>query len=264
MKAERRHELATNELAEWIVNFPKWLKENLRSVIIGTIVVLALIAYTIFYYSRENRIWNEKNAEITSVLDQLGYQKQTVVQGKNQGLGVSDTFENTASILKTKASETDNPFLSALALIKTAEAYRTELHYRPTAAAEDVRKYKLQEAMKLYEQALEKAKSDAQISSMAQYGIALCLEDMGNFEDAKKTYEKIVSEPAYKGTVYQNKAQIRINTMKDNQRQVVFAMSQKPQMPSTPEIQLPGKLSLEGPADVNKITVPKIEPNQPK
>ncbi len=28
MKAEHRHELKTNELADWIVHFPQWFKEN--------------------------------------------------------------------------------------------------------------------------------------------------------------------------------------------------------------------------------------------
>ena len=39
MKSEHRHELKTNELAEWISNFPSWTKENAK-VLIPTIVVL--------------------------------------------------------------------------------------------------------------------------------------------------------------------------------------------------------------------------------
>lgn len=265
MKSERRHELATNELAEWIVNFPAWFKENLVTVIIGVIVVLALIAYSIFFYTRENRLWNDKNAQATMVLEQLGMAKQTVAQGKNQNMNVSDLFLNTASALQNAASETDNPNLSALAMVKRAEALRTELHYRATPAEQDVAKFQLQQAQKIYEQAIEKAKSDPEISAMAQFGLGLCFEDMGSFDEAKKAYEKIVQDPAYKGTTYQSRAKTRIDTMSDNERKVVFAKSEKPQTPPGKEIQPPGKLNLEGHiTDVNKLSVPKSDSNKPK
>ncbi|MEN6387086.1 MAG: hypothetical protein ABFD79_18045, partial [Phycisphaerales bacterium] len=206
MKSERRHELATNELADWIANFPIWFKENLTSVIIGVIVVAALIAYTIFFYNREGKVWSEKNAVVTSALDQININKQTAVQGKAQGMSVSDLFLNTASVLEKSAAETDNDVLSALAMIKRAEALRSELHYRAVAPEPDYQKHQLEQTLKIYEQALEKAKSDPQIAAMAQYGIGLSLEDMGDFEGAKKAYEKIINEPAYKGTTYQSRA----------------------------------------------------------
>ena len=47
MKSERRHELQTNELADWISNFPQWFQDNLATVIVGAVVVVGLIAYTI-------------------------------------------------------------------------------------------------------------------------------------------------------------------------------------------------------------------------
>lgn len=265
MKSERRHELATNELADWIVNLPTWVKENQTTVIVAVLAVAALIAYSIFYYSREDKLWNEKNAQTTALLDQVNWQKQTVVQGKTQGLGVSDLFLNTASSLQTAAGETDNEILSALAMIKRAESLRTELHYRPTVAEPDVRKFQLEQAKKTYEQALEKAKNDAQTAAMAEYGIALSLEDMGDVDGAKKVYEKIINEPKYKGTTYQSRAQVRLEAMADNTGEVELARVQAPEEPQTPVIQPPGQLNLDGAiTDTNNITVPKADSNQPK
>ncbi|MDD5011742.1 MAG: hypothetical protein PHQ00_06430, partial [Phycisphaerae bacterium] len=206
MKSERRHELATNELADWIANFPKWLNENLTTVIIGAVVVIGLIAYTFFYYSRESRVWDQKEAQIASMLDQLSWQKRTVLEGKQKGIGASDVFLNMASGYQSAADDTQNQPLSALAMIKRAEALRTELHYRPKPAEQDVRKYQLQQAMKIYEQAIEKAKDAPTTAAMAEYGIALCLEDMGDFSKAKAAYEKIAQADAYKGTLYQTRA----------------------------------------------------------
>jgi tetratricopeptide (TPR) repeat protein len=264
MDSERRHELATNELAEWIVNFPKWFKENMTTVIIGVVVVIALIAYTIFFYNRENRVWDEKNAMITASIEQLNMQKQAVIQGKTKGMGVSDLFQTTANTLKNSAAETDNAVLSALAMVKQAEALRTDLHYRLTAAEPDVRKFQFQQAQKIYEEALAKAKSDPQVAAMAQYGIGLCLEEVGDFAGAKTAYEKLVNEPIYKGTTYQERAQVRVNTMSDNQRQVVFARAPISIMPPAEEVKRPGPLNLEGSVDVTKISAPKSDSNKPK
>ncbi len=264
MKSERRHELATNELADWIVNFPTWLKENMTTVIIGVVVVIALAAYTIFFYHRENRVWNEKNAMITATIEQLSMQKQAVIQGKTQGMGVSDLFQTTANTLKNSAAETDNSVLAALAMVKQAEALRTDLHYRLTAAEPDVRKFQFQQAQKIYEEALAKAKADPQVAAMAQYGIGLCLEEIGDFGGAKKAYETLVNEPSYKGTTYQKRAQVRVNTMSDNQRQVVFAKAPIKIMPPTEEIKRLGPLNLDGPVDVTKISAPKSDSNKPE
>ena len=35
MKSDHRHELKTNELAEWLGNLPEWTKENFVTIIIA-------------------------------------------------------------------------------------------------------------------------------------------------------------------------------------------------------------------------------------
>ena len=255
MKSERRHELATNELADWIVNFPQWFKENQTTVIVAAVVAAGLIAYTIFYYSRESRVEDQKQAQITAMLDQLRWQKQTVVQGKQQGLGVSDLFLNTASMLQNAAAEAQNETQSALAMIKRAEALRTELLYRPVIAEQNVSNFQLQQAQKIYEQAFEKAKTEPTVAAMAEYGIALCLEGMGDYAGAKKLYEKIEQAPEYQGTLYPARAKLRLETMDDNIGKVVFVKSEKPQVIQGSQIQPPGPLTLEGQSvvDANKL-----------
>ncbi len=244
MKSERRHELATNELADWIANFPKWFNDNLTTIIIGVVVVVGLSAYTIFYYSRESRVWDKKEAQIASMLDQLSWQKRTVLEGKQKGVGASDIFINMASGYQLAAEDTQNQPLSALAMIKRAEALRTELHYRPKPAEQDVRKYQLQQAMKIYEQALEKAKGVPTTAAMAEYGKALCLEDMGDFAKAKAAYEKIAQADEYKGTLYQARAQLRLSTLSDNQGTVVLVKSATAE-PNAPQAVKP--LSIDEP-----------------
>lgn len=228
MKAEHRHELKTNELADWIAHFPQWFKENQTTIIVGAIIVAGLIVYTIFFYSRQGQVVEQKNELTTALLEQLYWQKQTVLAGKVQGLGVSDIFLNIAGSLGDAAAETENPRLSALAMIKRAEALRTELHYRPKVAEPDVQKYQLQQAKDIYGQALEKAKDTPAIAAMAEYGIALCLEDMGDFEGAQKLYEKIAASTEYQGSSFSARAEFRAKTLSDYKEKVFFAQVEPP------------------------------------
>jgi hypothetical protein len=247
MKTERRHELATNELADWIVHFPQWFQENQTTVIVSAVIVIGLIAYTIFYYSRQGDVIEEKQAMASGLLEQLGWQKDTVVDGRNKGLNVSDSFLTTAGGLQSAAEETDNPLMAALAIIKRAEALRTELHYRSKPAEPDVRKYQLQQAKDLYQQALEKAKGNPDISAMAEYGTALTIEDMGDFDGARKLYEKIADAAEYRGSSYAVRAKFRQKVLSDYQGKVLFVQVSRPiEQPIEPNA-LPGQepLSME-------------------
>jgi len=253
MKSERRHELATNELADWIIHFPQWYKENQTTIIVGAIIIAGLIVYTIFFYSKQGDVWEQKQSMTTALLEQLTWQRETVLAGKVQGLGVSDIFLNTAGSLQSAAAETDNPLLSAFAMIKRAEALRTELHYRPKAAEADVQRYQLEQAKTVYEQAFEKAKDSPEVAAMAEYGIALCLEDMGDFAGAKELYEKIADSPQYQGTSFDTRAKFRAQVISDYQEKVFFVQALKPQ------IQQPAEkpLELETPSTGTGVTSQK-------
>lgn len=251
MKSERRHELATNELADWIANFPQWLKENRTTVIVGVVVVVGLIAYTIFFYGMQGKAGQEKNTQAAAVLEQLNMQKMTVLQGKAEGLGVSDLFLNTAGSLEAVATESNNKNFVALATIKRAEALRSELHYRSEVAEKDYQASQLGQAKKLYEDAL--AKTDvAMIKAMAEYGIGLCLEDSGDFDGAKTVYQKIADANEYQGTTFAERAKQRIETFDDYKGNFVFAKA---------AVQ-PKQLTLDVPlVESNAVAIPGADAN---
>ena len=247
MKSERRHELATNELADWIVNFPQWLKENMTTVIVVAIVVVGLIGYAIFFYNMQGKTGQQKNTQASALLEQISWQKNTVLQGKAEGLGVSDLFLSTASSLETAAAESDNKNFSALAIIKRAEALRSELHYRPEVAEKDVQARQLGQAKKLYEDAM--AKTDIpMIAAMAEYGIGLCLEDAGDFDSAKAVYEKIADSNRYQNTSFAARAKLRAEIFEDYKGKFVFARTAAQ----------PQQLSLETPLNKTNIA-PKAD-----
>jgi tetratricopeptide (TPR) repeat protein len=259
MKSERRHELATNELADWVMHFPQWFKENITTIIVAAIIAVGLIAYTIYFYSRHGSVGKQKEERAMMLLEELPWQKETVLTGKMQGLGVSDIFLNTAGSLQSIAEETENPVLSALAMIKRAEALRAELHYRPKVAEPDVLKYQLDQARKIYEQALEKAKDEPAIAAMAEYGIALCLEDMGDFAGAEKLYNKIAASAEYQGSSFSARAEFRVKTLKNNTEKVFFVQAEKPEQEPNEQsnVQPSRPLKLEEPLTESDVAAQK-------
>lgn len=222
MKSERRHELTTNELADWIARLPDWFSQNRGTVIIVAAVIAALIAYTIFYYGFYNRGGQKQQPQITRLMEQLGANRVLVLEGKQKGLGISNSFFTIADSLQTAARQTKNPTLSAMAMIKRAEALRAELHYRSSPAEPDIRKAQLLKAEGIYKKALEKAKAGGNptVSAMAQYGVGLCLEGMGQFTEAADIYTKIAKSPTYDGTLYKKRAQMRLEILPQIQKKV--------------------------------------------
>ena len=147
MKSERRHELATNELADWVMHFPEFVRKNRNIIIIVAIVVVAFGIYSYFYYTSEADT-GKSQEKLTSYLERVNRNKEEVVQGRIRGLGISDEFFITAKQLETLAVEAElvSPASSAIALVKQAEIIRAELHYRTEEATADVFQYQINQA----------------------------------------------------------------------------------------------------------------------
>lgn len=117
MKAEHRHELKTNELAEWIANFPQWAKEN-RITIIAVAVVVAVAAALYFWRSYDrNVVQVRKQLALTSLLNQLPVDKMQIIRSRSQGRDDSFILLSLAGNLKTFAQEAKDDGMAALALI---------------------------------------------------------------------------------------------------------------------------------------------------
>ncbi|MBN1788003.1 MAG: hypothetical protein JW806_06370 [Sedimentisphaerales bacterium] len=250
MKSERRHELATNELADWVVNFPEWFKENMTTVIAAAIIVVGLIAYTIFFYSRQNRFESQKDAIATETIELLDVHRESILRRDMQGTDVSESLVDIADRLGQVAIDAENPSLSALAMIKRAEALRSKLHYQTEVANPDVQKQLLDNTRQMYAAALGKAQGQPVIAAMAEYGMALCLEDMGNFAGAEALYNKIISTTEYEGSSFIKRAKLRLKTIEDNKGKVLFVQAaSEPQVNITP----PRSLSLEAPVTIDDM-----------
>ncbi|MHC4584705.1 MAG: tetratricopeptide repeat protein [Planctomycetota bacterium] len=262
MKSEHRHELKTNELAEWLGNLPQWTKENLTTILVVLAVVVVGVTFLIWRTYNKNVVQVREHLEFSNLLNQLSSGKQQVLNAQGQGRDLSFILLQPASSLGNFAQNTGNNRMAALALIKQAEALRTELHYRPDSISEQDLTNQINQAKAAYSEAVQKSSANASLKATAEFGLGLCEEELSNFQEAQQIYQGIVANAGYEGTVANVAAQHRLETMDDYRQKVVFkpAPAPTPVGATQPTIQLqPVPATL--PNDGNKTSqVPTILP----
>lgn len=225
MKSNHRHELKTNELAEWISNLPQWAKQNTK-MIIGVAIVIALATGSYLWHSyQKNVIAVQKQLKLTKLITRLPQSKMQILQAQDRGFDISYMLIQTADNLRAAAKNAKDDAVAAFALIKQAEALRTELHYRlGTVSTQDLTT-QINRAKAAYTEALEKSSSNSSLTATAKFGLGLCEEEIGNFEKARQIYRDITANALLEGTVAAAAAKQRLNTMADYQQKVSFKAS---------------------------------------
>ena len=78
---------------------------------------------------------------------------------------------------------------------------------------------------------MQKSPSNRTIKALAEFGLGLCAEELGNFDEAHKIYNGIVENPDFAGTIVVNKANLRLNTMDSYEKPIVFQSQPLPPLP---------------------------------
>jgi len=242
MKAEHRHELKTNQLAQWLACFPQWARQNLKMIIYVS-VVLVLVAGTYIYKRyQKNVVAVKKQVDFTNLVMSLPQRKLQILRSQTQGLDTSYNLLQIADYLQASGQNTDNDAMAALAFIKEGDVLRMELHYRLETVAEQDLQKQIEKAGSCYERAVEKASQNPALLARAQYGLALCAEELGNFEKARQIYSVLADNPRFEGTTAMAAAGHRLDAMTDYQAKVVFKEAAQPSEQAgifQPEIMIP-------------------------
>lgn len=238
MKSDHRHELKTNELADWLSHLPEWTKENLITiVIVAAAVIAAGVIYGWRFYSK-NVVQAQEQAEFTTLINQVSSGKMQILQGQQeQGRDWSFVLLQPANTLQSFAQNTSNERMAALALIKRAEALRAELHYGNVEEQYLINQTNLAKAS--YAEALEKSPANPSLAAAAKFGMGLCEEELGNFEQAKAIYQDIAGNSDFENTLARIRAKRRLETMADYQQKIAFKPAPTEQTTSTGTDQLP-------------------------
>ena len=236
MDAEHRHELKTNELAEWMVNFPQFVKENSNKIIGVSLIVIGLISWPLFNKMKTQSEVREQS-EVISMID-MAEQARLNYANPQQNSAPAEPLTVLAQTLQEQADKAGNPDLSALALIKKGNALRADIHLGDILT-DDMISSHLSDARTAYETAFKKAKMPT-LKGLAQIGLGLCAEETGEYDEAREIYESIVADDSYKATVAPTEAQRRLDSLEENSSDITFAPApEKPQtapaVPVTPE-----------------------------
>jgi hypothetical protein len=228
MKSEHRHELKTNELAEWLQYLPQWTRENLTTIIYVLVIVVIIAAYSSWYYYQKSTAKVKKQFELTRLIHQLPYNRRQILLAQAQGMDISYMLIQIADNLQTVAQNTKDDLIAASALIKRADALRMELHSRPTTVSREDAAAQIDRAKTAYSQAIEKAKSNPSLAATATFGLGLCEEEVGNFAQAQQIYHDIATNPAFEYTTAAAQAKMRLDSIAWYQQEVVFKTPAKP------------------------------------
>ncbi len=261
MKAEHRHELKTNELAEWLINFPQWAKEN-STTIIYVSVFLVVAAGILFWKVYEKKVVaSREQLEFTSSISQISQSKTQIIQAQAQGVDTAYALIQAADNLQNIAQNVKNEQMSALAMIKEAETRRMELHYRFGNISRQDMEAQISRAKDIYTKAIEKSAANPSLIAQAKLGLGLCEEELGNYGQAQQIYSEMTANPEFEGTIAAAQAKQRLLTMFDYQQQIVF----KPAPKQTVESIQPG-IKLVSPEGIqpqgSPLEVPDL--NEPK
>lgn len=272
MKSEHRHELKTNELAEWLSNFPEWAKENSKSIIGITALIVVIAGFYLWRRHDKNVVQPREQIELTRQLGEIPQIEMQIVLKQNQGTDVSHLLLPQADKMKSFADTTRKQDMAAFALIKQANALRAELHYRLGIISKQDFTDQINRAKASYTEAITKASSNPSFVAAAKFGLGLCAEELGGFTEARQIYQEIVSNPDFEGTVTFVKAKNRLENMSDYENEIVFKPAPKiePKVATQPTIQvqpvdsnLPVDMNLPIDANLSTGTNLPIDANVP-
>lgn len=227
MKSEHRHELKTNELADWLVHFPQWAKKNRSTIIYVAILIVVVAGLYIWRYYDKNVITARRQFEFTQLVEQLPQRKIRILQQQNQGIDSSYILIQPAEVLEERGTNSEGD-QAALALIKSGEALRMELLYRLELPLKQEKIDQIEKAKASYSAAIAKNPPSPAILAAAKFGLGICEEEIGNFEKAEEIYTELSEDPDLKDTVGGSAAAQRLSSIGQYQQKIVFKRSPKP------------------------------------
>jgi hypothetical protein len=265
MKSDHRHELKTNELAEWLGNLPQWTKQNLITIICVVAAIVVIVAFYAWRNYNKNVIQVREQTEFTNLLTQISRSKVQILQAQQDGIDRTFILLQPAKTLETFAMNTKDKQMAALALIKNADTLRADLLYRSGNISNQDLTTQINSAKNSYNAAILRCPSNPSLTSSAQLGLGLCEEELGNFEEAKKIYQGIIANSDFKGTLALTQAKHRLDSIDSYKQQVTFMPAPKPKTPieiTTPDVNRPiGYQPPVGAPNVPQITITPKGPN---
>lgn len=259
MKSEHRHELKTNELADWMAHLPEWSKKNAKPLIGGTALVAVIVVAVLWSQYNNTVLAQAHRSQFTNDLANLEFMINQVAQSSSQGDDMSINLGESSINLAKLAQDATTDGMAALAYLKQAEMLREQIHFEQGQPSNATIAERIETAKEAYNNALTRAKANSTLMSLAQYGLGLCAEELGQFDEAERLYQTLITDETYAGTLGRTSAVNRIKSMSGFDGVIVF-----PVVEEVPEVSLPEITQAVDGNSPAPVTQPEIGPALPQ
>jgi predicted negative regulator of RcsB-dependent stress response len=235
MKAERRHELQHNEVADWVAEAIEWLKPYSRAIV--GVVVAATVLITAYY-----------------VLSARSERKQAN-SWTDYYLALEAPKSSMESELESVAREYSSVSAGRWAEVTLADLQLGEgldLLFSDKTAANK----KLESAAEHYQAVIEHAE-DPLLLARARFGLGRAQESLGHLDEAVSAFEEVVN--ASGTNAYVELAKSRLNDLKRTSTRDFYAWFEKQEpvtLPPEPSSTLPGTPGQKPPFDESMLGSP--------
>ena len=257
MKSEHRHELKTNELAHWLQNLPEWTKNNQKAVILGVSLIAAVILLFTWSGMQED-IQEENMADMTGALSTI---RQMPLAAALDQMNYTTIVNQTREDLKNALKNSSGPRMEAMALIKTAQINRMDMHLSSNPDQQQLSN-SIETAVKQLEKASEKAAGYVTLAAAARFETGLCREELGNFEQAEQIYSDLASDELLNETAAAISARERLKSMEAWSQKVSFPAPPEKPAPQEPAMDIMQQSGMELPADIMEQIPQQTNPKE--
>jgi len=274
MKAEERHKLKSNELADSLKELSEFFNRHSSKLLAGVIAILILAAAVLWTQKNEAASQYERIRLLQNLIaqsNQLQYraaQQARVQPEENTTEEFLYNVEPQAGLLAELAQmETGSP-VGITALLQQAQNLRSQLLYSDKAMSEQEQLDLNRRTEIIYQRVISECPKQAVVAATARFGLALLAEDRGKWDQAKQMYETITDdkEGQLAGTTLPFHAQKRLNLLDGINQPIVFPEAPLETITETPT-EAPAK---DSPKEQSKTETEKeakqkpSEPTQPQ
>jgi len=242
MRAEERHKLKTNELAESLSELPDYLRQHGNKILTGVIIILVLVLGFFWWRNAQASAREENIARLNDLLAQKTLlQGLTVQQAQMEKSNDEQSLPYNAADLaggfKAVAEKAAGNPMALIAMKEQAEALRSQLLYSSQPITDEQRKTLCTQAEGIYEQMKNGFPNSSQALGIANLGLALLAEEQGNWDKAREIYQQMVADGQTRlaGTMYPVQAQLRLKRIDEISQPIEFPLpSIAPVVPTEP------------------------------
>jgi tetratricopeptide (TPR) repeat protein len=234
MKAERRHELQHNEVADWLAATIERVKPYSRAIVAvavaGTVLLITYVVLSGRSEKKQSVAWSDYYQALQADAKDVTTDLESVVR-EHDGVPAGLWAE------------------VALADVKLGEGI--DSLFRDKQAAQT----KLRSAVQHYEAVLEDAE-DPLLAARARFGLARAFESLGRLDEARKVYDEVVK--TFGTNAYVSLAKERLADLERSSTQDFYAWfaKQEPVSVPPPSDTLPGTPGERLPFDTRSFDSP--------